>query len=222
MRAPAMPRTDFQRLTRRYTGDTAQHYDARRSGSAKWQAEQAIVERLLSRLAAGASLVDIPVGTGRFLRLYRQLGLAATGMDVSDDMLARAREKHTDLPLRRGDIRAIDAADGAYDCALCIRFLNWIDTEPFEAVIRELARVSRRHVIVGVRSFAPSSRLTLRRRLRQRWTRRQPHVEGQIVVHDHDAVHAAFHAARLIVESASCVERSPDGTDYEIYHLTKR
>ncbi len=221
MQMPVSMQGDFDGLTDRYTGATALHYDARRTGTLKWQTEQAIVERLLGTLPEGASVVDIPVGTGRFLPLYRKLGLAATGMDVSADMLARAREKGTGLPLRLSDIRHIAASDGEYDCALCIRFLNWVDDDGLRAAVRELARVSRQHVIAGVRSYAPLSRLTLRRRIRQQWARWQPRAAGALVVHDHAVVLDAFRQAHLAVESTSLIERSPDGTDYEVFHLRR-
>lgn len=221
MQIPAPPHTAVSPLDRRYTGAAAQQYDAKRTGTLKWQTEQAIVERMLSGLPAGSSLVDIPVGTGRFLGLYRQLGIVATGMDVSADMLARAREKGTGVPLRLCDIRHISAADGEYDCALCVRFLNWVDGDGLRAAIRELARVSRRHVVLGVRFYAPPSGMALRRRIRQRWARWQPRTDGQLVIHEHAAVQDAFRQAGLAPQSASWVEQSPDGTDYQIFHLTR-
>jgi ubiquinone/menaquinone biosynthesis C-methylase UbiE len=219
MQTPAT-QTDFHRLTQRYTGATAQQYDERRAGTIKWQTEQEIVERLLSRLPAGASLLDIPVGTGRFLTLYRRFGIVATGMDVSADMLARAREKDPEVQLHVGDIRHVGAGNCEYDCVLCVRFLNWVDGDGLRRAVRELARVSRRHIILGVRHYAPSTTLTLRRRLRQQWVRWQPKTVGQLVIHEHALVHEAFRQAGLVVQSASPVEQSPDGTDYHIFHLT--
>lgn len=213
--------TDFQRLTQQYTGTVAQQYDARRTGTVKWQREQAIVERLLSGFPPGSSLVDIPVGTGRFLPLYEQFRINATGMDVSVDMLARAREKNADMALRVSDIRHISAGDGEYDCALCVRFLNWVDAAGLAAAVGELARVSRQHVILSVRHYALPAGMSLKRRVRQRWARRQVRAEGQIVVHDFDTVQDAFRRAGLRIESAAPVEQSPDGTDYCIYDLTR-
>ena len=220
MYSSTSPTTDVDQLTQRYTGARAQDYDARREGTAKWEAEQAIVERLLRSLPSGCSLVDIPVGTGRFLPLYRQLGIHATGMDVSQDMLARAREKCEDATLGLSDIRRIDASDRQYDCALCVRFLNWVGGPALKAAVRELARVSRQHVILGVRCYAPVSGLGLRDRLRQQWARWQPRAEGRIIVHDQHVVQEAFREAGLRVRSADLVEAS-DGTEYRIYHLCR-
>ena len=211
---------EMDRLAGRYVGDRAQQYDGRRTAERKWQVEQAIVERLLQGLPQGASLLDIPVGTGRFLPLYERLGLAATGMDVSPDMLAQARARGTTVPLRLSDIRRIEAADAEYDCALCIRFLNWIDTDAFRAAVNELSRVSRAHVILGVR-FYPVTGLGGARKLRQLWTRWRGPSQGPIVVHEQASVYAAFREAGVAIRAAECVEHAPDGTDYYIYHLVR-
>ena len=115
---------EFTRLAKRYRGGAADRYDSDREQTGKWALEQAAVETLLSVLPAGLSVVDIPVGTGRFIDLYQKLGLVATGIDVSTDMLGRAEEKarRMDAPivLQQGDIRAISAPDGAFDLAVCV------------------------------------------------------------------------------------------------------
>lgn len=221
METPAASTTDFDGLTTRYTGPVAQQYDARRAGTAKWQKEQDLVERILRQLPPGSSVVDIPVGTGRFLPVYRQLGIAATGMDVSPDMLARAREKCGEAALRLSDIRRIDASDGEYDAAVCVRFLNWVDAAALTAAVGELARVSRQHVVLSVRCHVPVPRTSLYRRFRQQWARRRQPRQGQLIVHDRPIVQEAFRRAGLLVVSAERVEASPSGSEYCIYHLTR-
>lgn len=82
----------IQKLKQAYFGDVAARYDANRAG-AKWRAEQEAVREFLGRIRetlGDYSLVDIPVGTGRFLEFYREFDVAATGLDVSGDMLAEA------------------------------------------------------------------------------------------------------------------------------------
>jgi SAM-dependent methyltransferase len=211
---------DMDRLAARYTGARAQQYSDRRTQEPKWQAEQRIVEHLLRTLPSGATLVDIPVGTGRFLPLYERLGIAAIGMDVSPDMLAQARTQSSSARLRLSDIRRIEAADGEYDCALCVRFLNWIDASAFRAAVKELVRVSRGHVILGVR-FYPVAGVRGTRRLRQLWTRWRGPTQGPIVVHEEAAVQGTFREAGLTIRAAECVEQASDGTDYYIYDLTR-
>src|ERR1700722_6805388 len=122
---------DFEKLATRYQGPLARKYDSRRRHGAQWLREQAAVEALLARLPAGSTLLDIPAGTGRFIPLYKNHALRASGMDSSADMLAEAQSKANEIgfaiDLRTADIRRIDAPDASFDCVLCMRFLNWVD-----------------------------------------------------------------------------------------------
>src|ERR1700734_434447 len=145
----------FEKLSTDYTGGVAASYEAERTGGPEWPKEQAVVERFLATLPAGATIVDVPVGTGRFLEFYKKFNLSPTGLDISLDMLASAKAKADGLgleaTLKKGDIRRIDALDKSFDAALCVRFVNWIDFTSMAAVLGELDRVARSTLILSVR-----------------------------------------------------------------------
>ena len=158
---------DFQALSTAYTGATAAGYEARRTSTAKWLSEQIAVSELLRVLPSGATVLDIPVGTGRFLELYQERGLKVAGRDISPDMLGAARNKLNELggldcSLWLADIRTIPDADDQYDCVLSIRFLNWVDSRGLEEVLREARRVSKRYLIVTIRHKVPTRDLLFR------------------------------------------------------------
>jgi glycine/sarcosine N-methyltransferase len=88
-----------------------------------WQedpARRAFFARLFAERGV-ARVLDCACGTGRDLLLFRDLGLEVTGSDLSDAMLARARENlgGAAIPLIRADYRELSA-----------RF-----SEPFDAVV---------------------------------------------------------------------------------------
>lgn len=64
---------------------------------------------------ARGEVLEIAVGTGRNLAHY-PAGARLTGIELSDEMLAIARRRATDLgidaDLRRGDAQALEFADG--------------------------------------------------------------------------------------------------------------
>lgn len=170
---------DFQALSTAYTGAAARGYDARRAPTTKWLGEDSAVAELLRVLPPGAAVLDMPVGTGRFLKLYHKRGFKVVGRDISSDMLKSARDKldevdeleelrgncdtgWTNCSLELGDIRAIPDGDDTYDCALSSRFLNWVDARGLEEVLRELRRVSNRYLIVGIRHWVPTTDLLFR------------------------------------------------------------
>lgn len=133
----------------RYTGSVAEGYDDARSKKANWAAENAAVEKWLGIVGAGARVLDIPVGTGRFLAAYRCQRMSVVGMDVSADMLEQARRKNAGADLRAGHILAIDLPDGSVDVAIAVRILNWLTPGEVRRALAELARVTRRWIITG-------------------------------------------------------------------------
>lgn len=222
---------NFTELAQRYRGQVAVDYDARRATRTKWQREQEAVGQLLSRLPAGSSLLDVPVGTGRFIELYKAHGLAATGLDVSTDMLAEAARKAAPLgyamPLWQGDIRRIDAPDASFDTVLCVRFLNWVDTPTLGSVLDELCRVSRRRLILSIRTYLPASAGQLwsppglGRWILQRAWRVYSALRSKLHVHRKTDVQQLLAKHRLRVVSMTLVDLHGNGTDYNIYLLEK-
>ena len=154
---------DLEQYRTKFTGDEAATYNQQRVGTGRWVKEQEIVETLLSGLRAergeGFKVLDIPVGTGRFLRAYRDLGIRAWGFDASADMLRQARRDATalgydDVRLEEADIANVPLRNGAVDAVVCIRFLENLDRHDFGLVVAELDRVSSADLILGIRSWS--------------------------------------------------------------------
>jgi ubiquinone/menaquinone biosynthesis C-methylase UbiE len=168
---------DLTRLAEKYHGETASSYDAEREGSPGWQFEQEAVEAQLGTLPAGSRVLDVPVGTGRFLSAYERHGFEAVGVDVSTSMIAEAQKKFPGAELREGSILELPFPDDSFDCVVCVRFLNWIGGDVLDRAVAELARVSRGAIICDITTFDDD--LTLVRRLRQwklrfyRWRKNQ-------------------------------------------------
>jgi SAM-dependent methyltransferase len=138
-----------------------------------WREHRILAKLLTQCRIASDLLLDVPCGYGRFTPLFAHLGIAAIGADMSHDMVSLAVEHNA--PHARGrwlcaNIMALPFADGTFDGALCIRLLHhrYSDAER-QCILRELARVSRRFVLI---SFY---RLTSLHVLTRRWpgTRRR-------------------------------------------------
>jgi ubiquinone/menaquinone biosynthesis C-methylase UbiE len=133
-----------------YRGTVAAQYDAKRQRQEKWRCENDAVADLLE--GAAGRVLDIPVGTGRFLSLYRGVGLAVIGMDANRDMLAQARKKDRRSDLRLGDIFAIDLPDKAVETAVCVRLLNLMGEAEMQMALRELQRVASKRIVLSMRT----------------------------------------------------------------------
>lgn len=108
------------------------------------------VARLVELLALplGARVLDIPCGQGRHSHLLAEAGFDVTGLDYSDYLLARARERGTGSRLRyvKGDMRQLPARwTGRFDAVLNLFTSFGFFQDPSDDVrtISEFARVLR-------------------------------------------------------------------------------
>ena len=222
----------YDRLAKSYLGAAAEKYESDRSRLSKWNAEQQVVERLLAGFPRGSTVIDIPVGTGRFIPAYAAFGLRATGMDISPDMTAIAARKAEklglDMPLHICDIRRIEAISDSFAIGVCICFLNWVDTDGAREALKELVRVTSGHLIVGIRHYAPLEELNFVKleELRQFFLQMAVRLykafnRTGLRVHEKAAIHRIFAEKNLrVIEQVRVVPRKY-GTDYYIYMLEK-
>lgn len=119
---------------------------------------------------SGAHVLDVPCGNGRLSFALAERGLRITGMDISEEFIAEARESITNIVSGRnvvapnfilGDKRAIadvHVYDGAYCFGNSFGFLQYEDMEKFlKAVARALQPGSRFIVetAMAAESFLP-------------------------------------------------------------------
>ncbi|GGK90048.1 methyltransferase type 11 [Planomonospora parontospora subsp. parontospora] len=77
------------------------------------------LDEQVRRFGGGRSLLDVGCGTGRDAGHLAGLGYDATGIDVSEAMLAYAREHHPKATFARGDMRDF-ALDRRFDVVTCL------------------------------------------------------------------------------------------------------
>jgi SAM-dependent methyltransferase len=99
--------------------------------------ETDVLERHLGR--GPGRCLDLGCGTGVAIATLQRLGWTVAGVDVSEKMLARARERGAEVVRAAGD--ALPFADGSFDAVVSI--WTHTDVDDFPAVVREAARVLR-------------------------------------------------------------------------------
>ena len=143
------------KLLQRYSGSSALRYDAKRRDTPRYKSEEAVFEEMYS-LVEPRKVLDVPVGTGRWLAFYELRGATVTGLDLSQDMLDIAATK---APTARGmaqlrranllDRTAISDLRGKFDLIVCVRFLNWLSTDEVEIALSNLSWLEPRSIILG-------------------------------------------------------------------------
>ncbi len=144
-------------LKRRYSGTGVTNYNELRQHSSRWRKEHEMVRAFLLP-HKGKSVLDLPVGTGRFAEIYKELDHRAILIDQSSDMLAEAIRAADRVGYHQGSFRIADAAtlepkDIKCDVGVCIRFLNWLPPEVAEKVFTKVAAACRDELIVSLTSI---------------------------------------------------------------------
>ncbi len=149
--------------------DVARYEATRYRGDQKWidRREQAIVRELLAAAAAGRRdlvALDLPCGFGRFSSALVEIASWLVDFDRSDSMAARALARAQAIggvPADAGvaDIRFLPFADRSFDVVLSMRLLHHLhDPADRAAMFRELARVTRGHVLISFYERTPLHR----------------------------------------------------------------
>ena len=130
----------IESTSRKYRGRKAATYEKIRKKQERWDLENAAVEQFVHAVHP-RSVLDVPVGTGRFFELYERLDFIkkVTGVDCSEEMLALARKKkefkNSNITLTVGDARG---DYGRHDLGVCVRFLDLIDEKAMHEVVAAL------------------------------------------------------------------------------------
>jgi len=127
----------------------ARYEDKRFSGGGRLidDRERAAVRESLAPVE-DRDLLEIACGTGRFTVMLADAGGDVVGLDVSAEMLGRAREKAAragvDAAWVRGDAARLPFPDDAFDAVLAMRFFHLADRPA--SFLSEMARVSKEQV----------------------------------------------------------------------------
>jgi ubiquinone/menaquinone biosynthesis C-methylase UbiE len=147
-------------FNREHTDTYEQWYEGRYKRAEVWQKK--VMGRLVKSDERVLSLLEFGCGTGRFTRWWKDVGIDATGGDISPLMLGQA------VSLFGGDLVNADAhympfKDQTFDALAFITTFEYY-RDPV-AVIREAARVARHGIAFGMMNR--NSTKFFRRRVQQ-------------------------------------------------------
>jgi ubiquinone/menaquinone biosynthesis C-methylase UbiE len=152
--------------------EVAGDYDFHRFGSPERQRRNArkwaMIRRALVHAGGIRTVLDLPCGTGRFTGHLGREGYDVIGSDIAMEMMQVAAEQLKGTPHLHGYVRAdaerLPLADSTIDCVMSIRFLLHIDPATRISIVREMARVSTRWLILDYRHKHSYRYMTLRLR----------------------------------------------------------
>ncbi|NIH80558.1 class I SAM-dependent DNA methyltransferase [Amycolatopsis viridis] len=130
-----------------FVRDTRAAYDALAGDFAEWIRDE-LASKPLDRavLAAFAELADGPVadvgcGSGRITAYLRGLGVDASGIDLSPEMIAVARRNHPGIRFEVGSMTALDLPEGSLGGLVAWYSIIHVPPEALPAVLAGFRRV---------------------------------------------------------------------------------
>ena len=99
------------------------------------------VERFRRSRSSGLDLLDVGCGTGWYIEELSPLLAAATGIDLSANMLSVARHRLPNAVLLQADARSLPFPSARFDVVLCTRVLSHLSR--IEPAIQEMRRLLR-------------------------------------------------------------------------------
>lgn len=110
----------------KYTDKQSRKYQVRKPH--KHQAEMRLIDRAFAFVPKHHRVLDAPCGGGRVMLHLARKGYQADGADLSESMLAIAREKaseeHLPCTVERQDLERLSYTNGQFDTIVCFRYFT--------------------------------------------------------------------------------------------------
>ncbi|MBI5650052.1 MAG: methyltransferase domain-containing protein [Chloroflexi bacterium] len=122
-----------------------QGYDQIARDYLAWRAEEPLLfraelEDLIARLPAEANVLDAGCGAGVPVAEFLAERFAVTGVDISAEQLARARERVPRATFLQQDLIALNVPPGAFDAIACFYALIHVPRDQHARVLAHFAR----------------------------------------------------------------------------------
>ena len=141
---------------KQYFGVNAANYLAKREHTEGWKQQHKTVVELLDQLPRDIKVLDVPVGTGRFLGEYVNRGYKVFGIDISEDMIKQADVNGRGLEnvhLQIGDARKLPYKEKFFDLSVSYKFLGYIPPlKDAIIILKEIHRVTKTWAILDLQA----------------------------------------------------------------------
>jgi ubiquinone/menaquinone biosynthesis C-methylase UbiE len=157
--------------------------------------EEPIIRALIDPIPPGRAL-DAACGTGRYARLLRARGHNVDAVDLSPEMIERARANAPDVDFKPGSLEAIPFPDNRFDLVMC--GLAMTHLPEISRAISEIARVLKIGGIAVIADHHPMAGFLGGSAIFQDQERYYRNVKSY--VHVHSEYISAFVAAGLEIQ----------------------
>lgn len=122
--------------------EKAEWWQERFTAGADDEYERQMLPLVAEHVAGAVRVLDVGTGEGQVARCVKATGADVTGIDTSEQMLARAREIGGDIEYRQADATDLPFGDASFDAVTACLVLEHVDD--YVKAISEVARVLRK------------------------------------------------------------------------------
>nr|MBD3621468.1 class I SAM-dependent methyltransferase [Sunxiuqinia sp.] len=182
-------------FNREHTDTYEQWYEGRYKRAEVWQKK--VIEQLVKKDERVKNLLEFGCGTTRFTRWWKNIGIEATGGDISPFMLSQAIHLF-DGDLVMADSHAMPFKDHTFDAVAFITTFEYYK-DPVK-VIREAARVGKHGMVFGMMNR--NSPKVVRRRVQQVFGQNPFYVTATFYTPQHliNVIREALHGREFTIE----------------------
>lgn len=157
-----------------YKQDVVKTYDEVRFTSKKGKIldrleKESVLIPLAKYAKKGDYIIDVPVGTGRIAEVLLENEYKVLGVDISDKMLALAREKCSrfgeNFDTKVEDAENLSFPDNTFDYSTSVRLFGHLPFEIKVKILKEMLRVSKNGAFVSI--YIDNGLQKLKRKLKQ-------------------------------------------------------
>jgi SAM-dependent methyltransferase len=97
-----------------------------------------------------AEVLDIGCYYGNQTRFFKERGHRCVGVEVTDDMVAKAKQNNPDIPVLLGTNRSLPVESGRFDLVISLNTIHYDCGNDVAAALREFKRVTKPGGIVFI------------------------------------------------------------------------
>lgn len=148
-----------------YDSNIAINYNKDRKDEEHWEKENDFIRNFFMEKKF-SSILDIPIGTGRFIQFYPKTA-HVLGIDISMPMLEETKKEierlnACNIELKIGDAENISEPRDSFDTIVCCRLFHLVDNNIRIKFLKELARVLKGELILQLYIDLPKKNIGLR------------------------------------------------------------
>ena len=139
-----------------YKSKVVENYERLRKKDRYWSWENDFLKSFLAKSKNLNSIIDIPIGTGRFLEFYKKYTFDIYGVDISADMLKKTKEKilkynlEKRVTLKKHNISSNDFIMSNAKVTICFRLFHLLKKSEIKIVIENFAKFTDEKIILQV------------------------------------------------------------------------